>query len=294
MLTGRPFDDLRTIIGQLPAGDAASESQFFESCGHVGGQNDGLVSLGGWIAAWQGRHDPKTKDTHICFMASSYLGCGDPSEVKEYIAATAKGRAPVNLMCVEQGIGLRALEMAPEVPHDTNQAWPEADCMAAVAFGMEAAAAGGDLLGLATYAPGGDGCAKAILKTCCPEAFGLERGEVEANSEYMPLDSLRDFGGREIAGAVGALIAARSRRLPVLAEGWACLAAIAILEAVMPGATDHVAIAAMTDEEQAEVCRFLGKKPVIGPTIGIGPGCASAAAVSVLAAACLIPNMPNR
>ncbi len=295
MLTGRPFDDLTEIIMQLPAGDACAERKFLVSCSHIGSENDGLVALGAWIAAWQGSAEPKTKDTHICFIASSYAGGGDPSVVKEYIAATAKGRAPVNLMCVEKGIGLRALEMAPEMPHDPAQDWPEADCMAAVAFGMEAAAAGGDVLGLATYAPGSDERAKAVLKSFSPEPPRARDGTTgQAKTDYVPLEALRSFGGREIAGAVGALIAARSRRLPVLAEGWACLAAIAVLEQMMPGATDHVAIAAMTDGEQADICDLLGKTPIIGPSIGIGPGCASAAAVSVLAAACLIPSMPVR
>ncbi|WP_417457270.1 nicotinate-nucleotide--dimethylbenzimidazole phosphoribosyltransferase [Kordiimonas sp.] len=285
MLTGRPFDDLNSIVAQFPAKDDCGERKFLENCQHLGGRDDGFVALGAWLAAWQGKSEPKTKDTHICFIASSYQGAADPAIVKEYIAATAKGRAPVNLMCVDKGIGLRALEMAPEMPHDPAADWPEAECMAAVAFGMEAAAAGGDLLGLATYAPGGDEPAKAVLQACL-----LSDGK----DEYAPLEALRSYGGREIAGAVGALIAARSRRLPVLAEGWACLAAIAVLEQMAKGSADHVVVAAATDDEQLLICDRLGKKPIIGPTIGIGPGCASAAAVSVLAAACLLPSMPTR
>jgi len=311
MLTGNPFDDLRTIVNQLPAADDCAGRKFAESChyGMAGGHRpqggESLGTLGAWLATWQGTAAPKIKDVHICLLASSYEGVGDPNEVLAYIAATAKGKAPVNLMCVDRGIGLRALEMAPSIPHAVGGKWSEADCMAAVAFGMEAAASGGDVLGLATLAPGGDASALAVIAAVRPKVFEalsashpeimqkIDEAVVRQLAEAGdPLEALRLLGGREIAGSVGAIIAARSRRLPVLGEDYAVLAAMVVLEALQPGACAHVRIAAPESAFFAALLAACGYAPLVNQPVGIGPGCAVPVALPLLEASCLLPQMP--
>lgn len=312
MLTGKPFDDLRTIISQLPEADDCAGRKFREAChygtlaGTASQGDDDLGLLGAWLARWQGSAAPKIKDVHICLLASSYEGAGDPAEVLAYIAATAKGRAPVNLMCVDRGIGLRALEMAPSLPHAAGAAWSEADCMAAVAFGMEAAASGGDVLGLAALAPGGDVHALNVIAAVRPDVMDaldadfpemvgwVDRAAVSPLAEAKdPLEALRQLGGREIAGSVGALIAARSRRLPVLVEGYAALAAMVVLDALQPGSCDHVRVAAPDSSFFARLARVVGHEPLLNQSVGIGPGCAVPVALPLLEACSLLPQMPT-
>ncbi|WP_417452187.1 nicotinate-nucleotide--dimethylbenzimidazole phosphoribosyltransferase [Kordiimonas sp.] len=308
MLTGQPFDDLRTIVSQLPDADDDAANAFVTACEMSSFTEDrGLVELGAWMAAWQGRANPASKDTHICILASSYKGSGKPEDVLGYVAATAKGRAPVNLLCVDQGIGLRALELAPQLPHDPNVEWREADCMGAVAFGMEAAASEGDVLGLTAYAPGGDVRALSVLvatgalKPDATENTSSPLGQMLAHPTVAavapcagldPLEAMQQFGGREIAGAVGAIIATRSKRLPMLAEGWAALAAMVVLRALRPGSTDHVMFSAPDSPALKQALEQLNFTTLISQPVGVGPGCAVALALPVLKAACQLPSMP--
>jgi nicotinate-nucleotide--dimethylbenzimidazole phosphoribosyltransferase len=312
MLTGNPFDDLRTLLADLPAGDTCAGRKISEGLATKPVDVDGgLAALAMWLGTWQGTASPSVAQSHICLFASSYAGFGDGVDVRAFVDATAKGAAPVNLLCVDKGIGLRAIELAPEMPHDAGASWREADCMAAVAFGMEATAAGGDLLALTDMAPGGDAHALAVILACdragdltaqCEgeplfDAAGrilAAAGEATEGRALDPLTALRCCGGREIAAAVGALVAARSRRLPVLVDGWAGLAAVAVLEAASPGAADHVQIAAVEDACQKVFVAALGKPPLLGTGIGAGPGAACALAVSVLSAACAMQSLRGK
>ncbi|WP_286828501.1 MULTISPECIES: nicotinate-nucleotide--dimethylbenzimidazole phosphoribosyltransferase [Kordiimonas] len=300
MLTGHPFDDLRAIAGQLPEPDNCAAKKVREALENKPLDSaSGLAGLASWMARWQGTAEPTIAESHICVLASSYEG-HDPSVVTGYIDATSKGAAAVNLLCVDKGIGLRAIQMAPEMPHSNQTEWPEPDCMAAVAFGMEATAAGGHILGLTDMAPGNAARALAIVMaikgiTTDDPLLELADSEVAAGARALledgigaaddPLEIMRRIGGREIAAAIGALVAARSRRLAVLSDGWAAIAATAVLEAVTEGATEHAVPASADDALQEAVWARLGKKPILGVPVGGGPGCGIAMAVSVLGAA---------
>ena len=311
-----PFSDLRQVLSQLPAADTCAAKKIDHrepteaSPGEIVG--DGLLELKKWLAIWQGSKNPDVAESHICILASSYDGA-DNLPVKKLISDAASGKAAVNKLCVDRGVGLRVLELAPDLPHSAVNGWSEAECMAAVAFGMEATAAGGHLLALSDIAPGNKAIALAIvaacidgaaaeklrdLKTGCDlsagglliveqaEALLLEAGLLGAGALDDALGTMRLLGGREIAASVGAIVAARSRRLPVVIDGWAALAALAILERETSGSTDHVKIASCDSELARAVICWLGKKPLLQLAIGSGPGCGSAISVSLLKAAC--------
>ncbi|MFC4349703.1 nicotinate-nucleotide--dimethylbenzimidazole phosphoribosyltransferase [Kordiimonas lipolytica] len=309
MLTGRPFDDLRAILAQLPDADDCAAKKVREAlAGKPVDSTSGLAELAAWAASWQGSSNPSIAESHICVLASSYEG-QDTSSVTDYIEATSKGAAAVNLLCVEKGIGLRAIQLAPEMPHPSDGDWSEQDCMAAVAFGMEATAAGGNILGLTDMAPGNAERAVAIILA----VKGLQSDDTllaavdkdfannvkvllarVQGAEGDPLEVMRRLGGREIAAAVGALVAARSRRLPVLTDGWAAIAATVVLDALVDGATGHVLPAASDNPMQALAWHLIGKTPIVGLEIGGGPGCGIAIGVSVLGAACAMLGLRDR
>lgn len=309
-LTAQPFNDLRHVLSQLPEADSCAAKKLNNgSAGKPGEETDGLFALKSWLAVWQGTAAPSVKEAHICVLASSYHG--DPVEtVTKFIADAAKGKAPVNRLCIERGTGLRVLELAPDVPYNPDTPWSETECMAAVAFGMEASAAGGHLLGLSDLAPGNVSRALSII-ACVGKGEALEslaafeaEGGAEARlqeeavalvkaflaagemSQTDPLQALLRLGGREIAASVGALIAARSRRLPVLIDGWAGLAAAAILEAEKAGSADHVKVASASGPLFCFASRLLGKTPLLTPSVASGAGCGNAVSISILNAAC--------
>lgn len=305
-----PFDDLRLVLSQLPEGDncAANKISANDEYAAVDGE-DGLYALKRWLGVWQGTSEPSVKETHICVLASCYAG-HDNKNVSAFITDASRGRAPVNRLCVDGGIGLRVLELAPDLPYDTNTPWEQADCMAAVAFGMEATAAGGHLLALSEMAPGNLFSALAIIvslgadyprvtlrkyenqiqtkdediQKVFSELNDLFENEKSAKND--PLETLRFYGGREIAASVGAIVAARSRRLPVIIDGWSALTAMVLLEAECPGSTDHVEVAAVPDPLAEHVLAELNRKALVGFHVKSGPGCGNAVSVGLLKAAC--------
>ncbi len=298
MSNPKPFDDLVNLLEQLPEIDACAVKKVTDSTLENVMYHSDIKELYSWLAGWQGTKLPNVQEAHICVLASSYLG-GKQEEVQSFIEDASKGKAKVNALCVPNGIGLRVLEMAPEIPHKIKNNWTESECMAAVAFGMEASASGGSLLGLSDVAPGGEANSLAIIsKVLYNDAVGVLRKASSENTQLIqdaisfidevqassPLDLLLELGGREIAAAIGAVIAARSRRLPILAEGWAVLTAVCVLEKLMVGSTDHVKFAAAQNSVQLSIMKFLGKDPLLNVVINEGAGCSVALGHSILKA----------
>ncbi len=294
-----PFDDLRRILSQLPERDACAVKKLDGiDVGSDGAQNDGLFELKQWLASWQGVAAPAMNEAHICVLASSYAG-HDVSSVQGFISAASRGGAPVNRLCVDRGIGLRVLELAPDIPYDLTAPWNQAECMAAVAFGMEATASGGHLLALSDYAPGNmlpalavvtsviPGCGEALKDSLSSQVMEKLDRLVEGGgvATVDPFEVLRIFGGREIAASVGAIVAARSRRIPMVVDGWSALAAMAVLEVERPGSTDHVKVASCPSSPAVRVAEKLNKKPLVGFVVAAGSGCGNAIAVALLKAA---------
>lgn len=308
MLTGQPFDDLIALIDQLPGSDERVSQKIHDAWVARGlGLSDGALELIEWLGGWQGNDAPNVRESHICVLVSSYTGCGDKEEAIRFVAETSKGAAPVNLLCVDKGIGLRAIELAPQLPHDTKADWPQQDCMAAVAFGMEATASGGGLLGLTDMAPDNEAQALAVIMGCLDdnpafENLDTDQGIIGAARDLLSakgqpgttLEALRLYGGREIAAAVGSIVAARSRRIPVVVDGWAGLAACMVLEGCKKGATDHVRPASSNGQLQRMLWSRLGKEPIVGLPVATGPGCGIAMSVSVLDACCALLGLRRK
>jgi len=299
MLTNNPFADILQVIHEQ------QELDFHLPCSlenkmEVSGLSSvgGVADLYGWLVGCQENSEASLSEVHICIFASSYKKGPGSAATVGFVAAASKGLAPVNRLCVDHGIGLRVLEMAPEVPHDIEEDWSELDCTRAVAFGMEAGAAGGDLLGLSDMAPGNLAGALAVIACCITDGRAwLDTLSADAAAEALnllarqgeldltPLEALRLFGGREAAGCLGAFLAARSRHVPVVIDGWAAITAYAVLKAIRTEGVSHVRLAACENATQRAATDLLGMQALVGADIDAGAGCGAAVSVSVLKAA---------
>lgn len=279
MLTETPFDDLVNLIGQLPEKDAKAEAILRSKLQHVtvgGSQNEPcLTDWLDWLSAWQGASDVSLKESHICLFTSSYKNADGVDDVTSFADKAGTGQTPLNQLCKDRGLGLRVLELAPTLPHDLNEGWAERDCMAACAFGMEATASGGNLLGLSAVSAGADEVARDLI-------LALEGLSTQKPAGKDVLNCMKELAGREIAALVGAMIAARSRRLPVLAEGWPALSAMKVLYSIDPATIAHVSVASVTDEAQKEIMESIGKKPMLALASDLPAGCGIAVAISAL------------
>jgi nicotinate-nucleotide--dimethylbenzimidazole phosphoribosyltransferase len=101
-----------------------------------------------------------------------------------------------------------------------------------------------------------------------------------------PLSSAAAFGGRELAAILGAALAARHRRIPVLLDGFVCVAAVAPLAKLRADALDH-ALAAHVSAEAAHrmLLGELRLAPLLDLAMRLGEGSGAAVGVAVLRAA---------
>jgi nicotinate-nucleotide--dimethylbenzimidazole phosphoribosyltransferase len=101
-----------------------------------------------------------------------------------------------------------------------------------------------------------------------------------------PLVALACLGGHEIAAMVGAVLAARLARVPVLLDGFTATVAGAVLEAVQPGLLDHCLVGHLSREPaHARVCARLNKKPLLDLAMRLGEGSGAALAIGLVRAA---------
>jgi nicotinate-nucleotide--dimethylbenzimidazole phosphoribosyltransferase len=223
------------------------------------------------------------------------------------------GGAAVNQICATFDIGLKVFDLALDHPTEdiTEQAaLDEKAAAATIAFGMEATAGGSDLLCLGEMGIGNTTIAAAIYlalyggkaadwvgRGTGVDDAGLARKiaavekAVDLHRPHLgdPLEVLRRLGGREIAAMLGAILAARLQKVPVILDGYVVTAAAAILHALDATALDHCLAGHVSAEgAHADVLRRLGLRPVLdlGMRLGEGSGAALAVAVVKAAVAC--------
>src|SRR6185369_5058509 len=170
--------------------------------------------------------------------------------------------------CVEPGIDLLALgEMG--IANTTS-----ASAMTAALFGGDGAA----------WAGPGTGVHGAQLQRKVEVIdLGLKRHrDVLAD----PLKVLQCLGGQELAAIVGAVIAARIARVPVLLDGFATTAAASVLYRIDPHAIDHCLVAHCSAEPgHRRLLSAIGKTPLLDFGMRLGEGSGAALAIPIVRAA---------
>ena len=321
--SGSPFfsslNDLRAACLDLPAGDPKAakaaverQDQLTKPPGSLGRLEDIVV----WLARWQQRSMPCLDRVDILVFAGNHgvtkQGVSAyPAEVTaQMVANFSAGGAAINQLARTVGANLRVVPFALEEPTaDFTQApaMSEDAFLAAVATGYNAVASGTDLVclgemgignttaaaALAAALFGGGGSRWASRGTGVDEAgLARKRAAIDAGLAHHaallndPLSSAAALGGRELAAVLGAALAARHRRIPVLLDGFVCVAAVAPWMKLRADALDH-AMAAHVSAEAAHrmLLTELRLDPLLDLGMRLGEGSGAALAVSVLRAA---------
>ena len=149
-----------------------------------------------------------------------------------------------------------------------------------VAAAIYAALYGGDVADWVGRGTGVDDAGLQRKHDAVAAALALHRDHLRD-----PLEVLRRLGGREIAALVGAILAARMQRVPVLLDGFVVCAAAAVLHALDPTTIDHC-LAAHVSAEQAHrrVLEKLGKAPLLDLGMRLGEGSGAGLALGLLKA----------
>ncbi len=314
------LDEIRVLLGEMPGPDpdsaaaaAARQAQLTKPAGSLGR----LEELAEWLAAWQGRHPPRIERPHTAVFAGNHGIAAQgvsayPAEVtKQMLKNFIDGGAAVNQLCEIADSDLRVYEMALEAPtRDFSEApaMDEDDCARAIAYGMTAVEDGVDVLALGEMGIANTTSAAAV---CCA-LFGGTAGDwvgrgtgiddkrlahktavVEAAVAKHragmddPLQVLRHLGGFELAAILGAVLAARRARTPVILDGYTCTAAAAVLFAMDGHALDHCVVAHVSAEPgHRRLLERLGKRALFDFDMRLGEASGAALAIPLLKAAC--------
>ena len=319
--TGLPFDDIRALVARMPAADAAAVSAvrardvtLTKPAGSLGR----LESIVEWLAAWQGRAPPVVNRPLVAVFAGNHgvtrrgVSAYPAAVTGQMVDNFAAGGAAINQICLANNLGLKVFDLALDIPTGDITEGPALDevaCAATIAFGMEAIAGGVDLLCIGEMGIGNTTIAAAIFAGLFGgdpadwvgagtgvDAAGLERKRTTVAAALAchaghlgnPLEVLRRLGGREIAAMVGAILAARMNRVPVIVDGYVATSAAAVLFAMDATALDHCLFGHVSAEPgHIRALKRIGKTALLdlGMRLGEGTGAALAAGLVKAAAA---------
>jgi len=317
MADSSPFDDIRNLIATMPQADDAMREQACDVLNSFPGPTPVLGDLEKelcWLASWQKRAQPEINRPLIAVFAGTHGVAGsfmDGDVVKiarGRVDGLTSGKAAVRGIAANMNAAFKVYEMGVEhpVPDLRNgETLSERDCAAAIAFGMEVVAEGADIIALGSAGTGSATAAATIalaLYGGTPDYWAgahdqAAKSRIKAVDDAMqaydmsesdPLIYLRYFGGRDIAGLVGAIIAARHQSIPVVLDGFIVCAAAAILHSIDPSAIDHCRVGALTCEPAHEaLVDRIGLKPVNNFQVSLGDGTSAALYVQLMQSAAM-------
>jgi nicotinate-nucleotide--dimethylbenzimidazole phosphoribosyltransferase len=293
----KPFDDILSLIKAMPQAKMEVQQAFDRHNSQLAkpeGSLGELENLALWMSLWQQQVPPQMQRPVVAVFAANHsFAYADPSgsslqETQNRVDALAAGGAAVNQLCLSYNLSLKVFDLALDVPLPdiTNEAaFTEKECAATIAWGMEAIAGGTDLLCIGHCGAGGLAGAAAILaalyggqgkdwlgqeglqeKEAYTQQCQLIDDALKAHKDELtdPLSILRCLGGREIAAIMGAIVAARYEKIPVLLDGMVATAAAALLKGLNDKALDHCRIALCAHEKHKTLVKRLGLKPLSG------------------------------
>lgn len=320
-MTQAPFDDFRALFPMLPliderAMEAARKRQqtLTKPIGSLGK----LEEIAIWYAGWRSAEMPIISRPLVAVFAGNH-GVTEqnvtpfPREVtKQMVENFTNSGAAINQICVAYSLGLKVFDLALDYPTmdiTKDAAMDERSCAATMAFGMESIVGGTDLLAIGEMGIGNTTIAAAL----CMGLFGGEAEDwvgpgtgstgdyytrklnavkkaVALHKDHLqdPFEVLRRLGGREIAAMVGAILAARMEKIPVILDGFVVTAAAAILHAINPHALDHCIVGHVSAEPaHRRLLAQIGKEPLLDLQMRLGEGTGAAMAAGIVKAAVL-------
>lgn len=317
-----PFDEIALLVAALPEADLAAaaaarahDARLTKPPGALGRLED-IVE---WMASWRGVATPSVNHPLVAVFAGNHgvvaqgVSAFPPGVTAQMVQNFTDQGAAINQICRQFNIGLKVYELALERPtrdFSSEAAMDEREAAATFAYGMDCVD-GVDLLAPGEMGIGNTTSAAAIYVALYggPAALwtgagtGLDAAGVARKNAVIdaalalhrahlvsPLQILRHVGGREIAAIMGAIVAARLNRIPVVLDGYVVCAAASLLHAMNPTALDHCVAGHVSAEgAHREILRRIGKAPPLldlGLRLGEGSGAALAIALIKAALAC--------
>ena len=313
------FSALRTACLDLPGGHPAASAAVAQrelSLTKPPKSLGRLEDLVAWLAHWQGHVPPRLERVDILVFAGSHgvtrRGVSAyPAEVTaQMVANFASGGAAINQLARAAGAQLRVIPLEldqPTADFTEQPALGEQEFLAAVNAGYEAASPQCDLICLGEMGIGNTTAAAAIAAALFggggarwagrgtgvdEEGLARKRAVIDRALERHaavlddPLAIAAAFGGRELAAILGATLAARRQRIPVLLDGFVCTAAVAPLAKLRSDTLAHVQAGHVSAEAGHRILlEELSLKPLVNLDMRLGEASGAAVALLLLRAA---------
>lgn len=315
MTVSAPLDDFRELILSVPPGDEACASNIRQILSDFPGPAPVLGAFERdleWLAAWQKRPVPFISRPLVAVfagthdVAKTFMDEDLAKIARQRVDGLTSKKAAVRGISADMNAAFKVYEMG--VEHSVSDitqgaSLSEKECAGAIAFGMEVVAEGADIIALGNAGTGSATAAAAIALALYGGAADYWAGAhdhsakdrikaVEAAiaaqdlSKGDALNYLQYFGGRDIAGLVGAIVAARHQSIPVILDGFVVCIAAAVIHAVNPDAIDHCMAGAVTSEPAHEaLLDRIGCKPRHNFGISLGDGTGAALSMQILKSA---------
>lgn len=318
------LEELGGLAARLPAADRAAgagardrQNSLTKPPGSLGR----LEEIAEFMAAWRATARPEIWRAQALVFAGNHGVCAQgvnpyPQEVTAQMVANFRsGGAAINQLCRANGADLDVIALELDRPTRDFTAGPALDadeCLQAVNAGAGAVDTGADILILGEMGIGNSTVAAALAAA----SFGgsvaewvgpgtgsdkagiarkidaIDRGlarHASASGDAGAL--LAAFGGREQAAICGALLAARSARIPVILDGFICTAAAAVLHVADPALLDHCLVGhASAEPGHRKLLAAIGKKPILEFEMRLGEGSGAALALGIVRSALACHN----
>lgn len=317
--SGSPFDDVRALVRKPVELDGAPGLEVNRKLLEMGREGDfgRLGEAAQWLANWQARFPPRIDNPTLAIFAGSHglsqkdVSLSNDDDTRDHVNALRSGTAPLSAIAAQNGANIRVFELALDRPTANIAEAPamsERECAATIAYGFEAVEDSPDLLALAVAGAGVGTAAAAVacalyggspdywVRPGGHETSQLTKRRTELVSEALklhrghqsdPLEALRCLGGRELAACVGAIIAAREQRIPVVLDGFATTIAAGVVHAIDSKAIGHCIASHVTRRPAHEAAlERMQLRALLQLEFQTGGGLGSTTAIGLLKTAC--------
>lgn len=311
--------DLRSACADLPGGDAAAaaavarrQTELTKPPRSLGRLEDVVA----WLAQWQGRSTPRLERVDVVVFAGNHgvtargVSAYPSAVTAQMVANFTAGGAAINQLARMAGASLRVMPLSldrPTADITIAPAMDEKEFLDAIVTGYDTISPESDLVCLGEMGIGNTTAAAALTAALFGgggerwagrgtgiDDAGIARKRAAIDSAISchagvlgdPLLSAAALGGRELAAILGATLAARRRRVPVVLDGFVCTAAAAPLKKLRPDGLDHAVAGHLSAESgHRALLKEIDLMPLIDLDMRLGEGSGAAVAVLLLRAA---------
>ena len=273
-----------------------------------------LEDIAVFFCGWQESIKPRLNKIQTIIFAGNHGVCNQgvnsfpQSVTHEMVLNFKNGGAAINQLCKSASINLKVIPIDLDRPTNDISLGPamnEEDFLYSINKGIESINKTSDLIVLGEMGIGNSTIASAILSASFGGSIKKWVGRGTSNNDNViskkidvinkalksninrePLQILMSLGGREQAAILGAVLAARAFKIPVLIDGFICTSSIVPLFLLEKNLLDHCIFGHCSMEKgHKHLLEMINKKALLDLNMHLGEGSGAMVALGVIKAA---------